>query len=83
MDFDTKLPKTSGDYDANWVIVDRLTKSDHFIPIKETYSRDQLARLYVKEILIRHSAQISIIFDRDNHLLQTSNGHCRILLGLG
>ena len=45
MDFVTKLPKTSGGYDAIWVIVDRLTKSAHFIPIRETYSMEQLARL--------------------------------------
>jgi len=71
MDFITKLPKTSGGYDAIWVIVDRLTKSAHFIPIRETYSMEQLTRLYVKEIVSRHGAPISIISDRDSRF--TSN----------
>lgn len=71
MDFVTKLPKTSGGNDAIWVIVDLLTKSTHFIPIRETYSMDQLARLYVKEIVSRHGAPVSIISDRDSRF--TSN----------
>lgn len=71
MDFITKLPKTSGGYNAIWVIVDRLTKSAHFIPIRETYSMDQLTRLYVKEIVSKHGAPISIISDRDSRF--TSN----------
>jgi hypothetical protein len=71
MDFVTKLPKTSGGYDAIWVIVDRLTKSTHFIPIKETYSMEQLTRLYVKEIVSKHGAPVSIISDRDSRF--TSN----------
>lgn len=71
MDFITKLPKTSSGYDSIWVIVDRLTKSAHFIPIKETYKMEQLTRLYVKEIVSRHGAPISIISDRDGRF--TSN----------
>ena len=71
MDFVTKLPKTSGGFDAIWVIVDRLTKSAHFIPIRETYTMEQLARLYVKEIVSRHGAPVSIISDRDSRF--TSN----------
>ncbi|GJX05993.1 putative reverse transcriptase domain-containing protein [Tanacetum coccineum] len=54
MDFVTKLPKTPSGYDAIWVIVDRLTKSAHFIPIRETYSMDKLTKLYIKEIVSRH-----------------------------
>ncbi|GJU60978.1 retrovirus-related pol polyprotein from transposon TNT 1-94 [Tanacetum coccineum] len=50
MDFVTKLPKTQSSYDAIWVIVDYLTKSAHFIPIKETYSMEKLTKLYIKEI---------------------------------
>ena len=71
MDFVTKLPKTAGGYDAIWVIVDRLTKSAHFIPIRETYSMDQLTRLYIKEIVSKHGAPVSIISDRDSRF--TSN----------
>jgi hypothetical protein len=65
MDFITKLPRTQSDHDSIWVIVDRLTKSAHFLPIKENYSMDRLARLYLKEIISRHGAPISIISDRD------------------
>ena len=71
MDFVTKLPRTSTGFDAIWVIVDRLTKSAHFLPIKENYSMDKLTRLYVKEIVSRHGAPVSIISDRDGRF--TSN----------
>nr|GEY33671.1 hypothetical protein [Tanacetum cinerariifolium] len=49
MDFVTKLPKSSQDYDTIWVIVDRLTKSAIFTPIRETDPMDKLARIYLKE----------------------------------
>ncbi|GJT27329.1 putative reverse transcriptase domain-containing protein [Tanacetum coccineum] len=48
------------------VIIDRLTKSVHFIPIKETYSMETLTRLYIKEIVSRHGVPISIILDHDS-----------------
>ncbi|GJX33113.1 putative reverse transcriptase domain-containing protein [Tanacetum coccineum] len=67
MDFVTKLPKTSTGHDAIWVIVDRLTKSAHFIPIRATDSMETLTRLYIKEIVSRHGIPISIISDRDSH----------------
>ncbi|GJS29408.1 putative reverse transcriptase domain-containing protein [Tanacetum coccineum] len=64
MDFVTKLPKTSQGYDTIWVIVDRLTKSAIFTPIKETDPLDKLARLYLKEVVTRHGIPVSIICDR-------------------
>ncbi|GJW78278.1 putative reverse transcriptase domain-containing protein [Tanacetum coccineum] len=67
MDFVTKLPKTSNGHDIIWVIVDRLTKSAHFIPTRETDSMETLTRLYIKEIVSRHEVSISIILDRDSH----------------
>ncbi|GJY35303.1 putative reverse transcriptase domain-containing protein [Tanacetum coccineum] len=67
MDFVTKLPKTSIGHDTIWVIVDRLTKSAHFIPIRATDSMETLTRLYIKEIVSRHGVPISIISDRDSH----------------
>ncbi|GKD68520.1 putative reverse transcriptase domain-containing protein, partial [Tanacetum coccineum] len=67
MDFITKLPKTSSGHDTIWVIVDRLTKSAHFIPTKATDSMETLTRLYIKEIVSRHGVPISIISDRDSH----------------
>ncbi|KAI3773312.1 hypothetical protein L1987_47837 [Smallanthus sonchifolius] len=69
MDFITKLPKTSSGYDTIWVIVDRLTKSAHFLPIKETDKTEKLAKLYIKEIVARHGVPISIISDRDSRFV--------------
>nr|GEY54655.1 reverse transcriptase domain-containing protein [Tanacetum cinerariifolium] len=65
MDFITKLPKTSSGYDTIWVIVDHLTKSAHFLPMREDDSMDKLTKLYLKEVVTRHRIPISIIFDRD------------------
>ncbi|GKC39734.1 putative reverse transcriptase domain-containing protein, partial [Tanacetum coccineum] len=67
MGFITKLPKTSSGHDTIWVIVDRLTKSAHFIPTRATDSMETLTRLYIKEIVSRHGVPISIISDRDSH----------------
>ncbi|GJU37974.1 putative reverse transcriptase domain-containing protein [Tanacetum coccineum] len=67
MDFVTKLPKTSSRHDTIWVIVDRLTKSAHFIPTRATNSMETLTRLYIKEIVSRHGVPISIISNRDSH----------------
>ncbi|GJW05196.1 putative reverse transcriptase domain-containing protein [Tanacetum coccineum] len=65
MDFITKLPRTPSGYDSIWVIVDRLTKSAHFIPMNEKYKMEKLTRLYLKEIVCRHGVPVSIISDRD------------------
>ncbi|GJU15109.1 putative reverse transcriptase domain-containing protein [Tanacetum coccineum] len=65
MDFITKLPRTSSGYDSIWVIVDRLTKSAHFIPMNEKYKMEKLTRLYLKEIVCRHGVPVSIISNRD------------------
>ncbi|GJS84159.1 putative reverse transcriptase domain-containing protein [Tanacetum coccineum] len=65
MYFITKLPRSSSGHDAIWVIVDRLTKSTHFLAIREDYSMEKLARLYIDEIVARHGVPTSIISDRD------------------
>nr|GFB62518.1 putative reverse transcriptase domain-containing protein [Tanacetum cinerariifolium] len=62
MDF---ITKTSSGYDTIWVIVDRLTKSAHFLPMREDDSMDKLTKLYLKEVVTRHGIPISIIYDRD------------------
>ncbi|GKE52010.1 putative reverse transcriptase domain-containing protein [Tanacetum coccineum] len=64
MDFVIKLPKTSQGYDTIWVIVDRLTKSAIFTPMRETDPMDKLARIYLKEVVTRHGIPVSIICDR-------------------
>ncbi|GJV49423.1 putative reverse transcriptase domain-containing protein [Tanacetum coccineum] len=58
--------RTSSGHDTIWVIVDRLTKSVHFLPMREDYKMDRLARLYLSEIIARHGVPISIISDRDS-----------------
>nr|GEY37702.1 putative reverse transcriptase domain-containing protein [Tanacetum cinerariifolium] len=65
MDFVTKLPKTTSGQDTIWVIVDRLTKSAHFLPMKENDSMEKLTRQYLKEVVSRHGVPVSIISDRD------------------
>ncbi|GJU86724.1 putative reverse transcriptase domain-containing protein [Tanacetum coccineum] len=65
MDLVTKFPRSSSGYDAIWVIVDRLTKSAHFLPIREDYKTEKLARIYINEIVARHGVPVSIISDRD------------------
>ena len=65
MDFITKLPRSQSGCDTIWVIVDRLTKSAHFLAIKETDRMERLTRIYIKEVVSRHGVPISIISDRD------------------
>jgi hypothetical protein len=64
MDLITGLPRTSKGYDSIWVIVDRLTKVAHFIPVKTTYKVSQLAELYMARIVSLHSVPKKIILDR-------------------
>ncbi|GJW94356.1 putative reverse transcriptase domain-containing protein [Tanacetum coccineum] len=71
MDFITKLPKSSQGFDTIWVIVDRLTKSANFLPIRENDLLDKLARLYLNRIVTRYGILVSIICDRDRRF--TSN----------
>ncbi|GJW12366.1 putative reverse transcriptase domain-containing protein [Tanacetum coccineum] len=66
MDFVTNLPRTSSKHDTIWVIVDRLTKSAYFLPMREDYKMERLAILYLNEIVARHGVPISIISDRDS-----------------
>ncbi|KAF5808044.1 putative nucleotidyltransferase, Ribonuclease H [Helianthus annuus] len=65
MDIITKLPRTKKGHDAIWVVVDRLTKSAHFLPIHEGFSAERLAKIYVDEIVSRNGVPLNIISDRD------------------
>ena len=65
MDFVSGFPLTQQKHDSVCVIVDRLTKSAHFIPVRIDYSMDQLAELYVDEIVRLHGVPFSIVSDRD------------------
>ncbi|GJW29025.1 putative reverse transcriptase domain-containing protein [Tanacetum coccineum] len=82
MDFIIKLPKSSQGFDTIWVIVDRLTKSAHFLPIRENDPLYKLARLYLNMIVARHGIPASIICDHDGRSLQISGDHFKKLWGV-
>ena len=65
MDFVVGLCRTQEQYDSIWVVVDRLTKSTHFIPFKSIYSAEDYARIIIDEIVCRHGIPLSIISDTD------------------
>ena len=65
MDFVVGLPRSPRGRDAIWVLIDRLTKSAHFIPMKTTNSASELVPLYMKEVLRLHGVPKSIVLDRD------------------
>ena len=65
MDFVIHLPRTLRRHDAVWVIVDRLTKSTHFLAMRMTFTLEELCRLYIREIVWLHGVPVSIVSDRD------------------
>ena len=65
MDFVTHLPLTQQKHDAVWVIVDRLTKSAHFLAVRMTFALERFCRLYICEIVRLHGVPVSIVLDRD------------------
>nr|GFC53801.1 putative reverse transcriptase domain, ribonuclease H-like domain, aspartic peptidase domain protein [Tanacetum cinerariifolium] len=67
MDFVNKLPRTRSGHDSIWVIVDRLTKSAHFLAVHDDYKTKKLASLYINEIIARHGVPVSIISNRDSY----------------
>ena len=71
MDFVTGLPITSGGNNAICIIVERLTKSTHFLAIKKTDVADQLAETYIREIVRLHIVPVSMISGRDAKLTST------------
>ena len=65
MDFVTHLPRTPQGHDAVWVIVDRLTKSAHFLAVRITFTLERFYGLYIREIIQLHGVPVSIVSDRD------------------
>ncbi|GKF91859.1 reverse transcriptase domain-containing protein, partial [Tanacetum coccineum] len=82
MDFVTKLHKSSQGYETIWVIVDRLTKSAIFVPMRETDPMEKLTRMYLKEVVTRHGIPISIICDRDPRFASNSWRSLQKALGI-
>jgi hypothetical protein len=64
MDFIVGLPRTQSGYDSIWVIMDRLTKVAHFIPVKTTYSKPQQAELYMSRIVCLHGVSKKIVSNK-------------------
>ena len=65
MDFVVGLPRTSRGMDSIWVVVDRMTKSAHFLPVRTTFNAYRLATIYVDEIVRLHGVPVSIVSNRD------------------
>ena len=65
MDFVTQFPRTPQGHDGVWVIVDRITKSTHFLAMQMTFKFERFYRLYIREIIRLHGVPISIVSDRD------------------
>ncbi|CAN6707423.1 unnamed protein product [Malus baccata var. baccata] len=65
MDFVYKLPRTQNGFDGVWVVVDWLTKSAHFIPVREKYPLNKLAKLFITKIVKYHGVPVNIISNRD------------------
>jgi len=65
MDFVVGLPRTPNGFDSIWVVVDRLTKSAHFIPINIRFSLEKLTSLYISENIKLHGVPSSIVSNRD------------------
>ena len=63
MDFVTHLPQTSRGHDAVWVVMDRLTKSAHFLAVRMTFTLEDFSGLYIREIVRLHGVLVSIVLD--------------------
>ena len=81
MDFVVGLPLTRRKHNSVWVVVDRLTKLAHFIPVRIDYSLDMLAEQYIKEIVRLHGIPVSIISDRDPRFTSRFWGKLQEALG--
>ena len=65
MDFVAHLPQTSRGHEAVWAIVDRLTKSAHFLAVRMTFTVEEFCRFYIREIVWLHGMPVSIVLNRD------------------
>ena len=83
MDFVVGLPCTLGKFDAIWVIVDRLTKSAHFVPVQTTYNSERLAKIYIREIVRLHGVPYLLFQIVAPNLHLISGGLCRKSWALG
>ncbi|MCI20321.1 retrotransposon protein [Trifolium medium] len=82
MDFVSGLPRTRKGHNSVWVVVDRLTKSAHFIPVKTTYKTPKYAKLFLEQIVKLHGVPLSIVSDRIQDLHQGFGKHSKKLWAL-
>ena len=83
MDFVVGLPRSPKGKDAIWVVIDRLTKVAHFIPMKTTNSASDLVPLYIKEVVRLHGVPKSIVSDRDSKFVSNFWKSLHSALGTG
>jgi hypothetical protein len=76
MDFIVGLPRTRAGYDSIWVVVDRLTKLAHFIPVKTNYSSAVLAELYMSRIVCLHGVLKKIVQTEERSSPLISGSSC-------
>ena len=69
MDFVSGFPRTARGHNAIWVIVDRLTKSAHFLGMKTTNTTKTLSQFYIREVVRLHGVPLSIVSDRDSQFV--------------
>ncbi|WVZ84528.1 LOW QUALITY PROTEIN: hypothetical protein U9M48_031554, partial [Paspalum notatum var. saurae] len=81
MDFIVGLPRTQKGYDSIWVIIDRFTKSAHFIPVKTTYRSKQYAEIYISQIVSLHGVPLTITSDRGSLFVSRFWEQLQIALG--
>ena len=74
-DFITGLPRSRSVYDSIWVVVDRLMKVAHFIPVKTTYTSDKLAKIYMTRIVCLHGVSRTIVSDRGTQFTSRNQLH--------
>ena len=71
MDFIIGLPRSRGQHDSIWVIVDRIKKSTHFLSVMTTYPAEDYDKLYIQEVIRIHGVLVSIISDRGAQFLKS------------
>jgi hypothetical protein len=80
MDFIVGLPNTSQKHDSIWVVVDRLTKTAHFIPVHTTYNAKRYAEIYLDRIVCLHGVPKTIISDRGTQFVARFWNNCKNIL---
>jgi hypothetical protein len=76
IDFITKLPRTKRQHDSIMVVVEKLTKASHFVPVKTTHTSANIVEIYMREIARLHGIPRTIVSDRDTKFTSNFGGDC-------